>query len=127
MSHPKGTTLSAELHGATRSTRPPPAVDNTDWLKAAAIVLVSVDHFGYFFMEDDIWWSAFGRLAAPIFFFLLGFAQARTVPLRWIWLGVVLTLLESWNADWTWVVPNILLSLALIRIARPYVQILVQH
>jgi hypothetical protein len=119
--------LSAESHGATRSTRTPPAVDNTDWLKAAAIVLISVDHFGYFFMEDDRWWSAFGRLAAPIFFFLLGFAQARTVPLHWIWLGVVLTLLESWNADWTWVVPNILLSLALIRIARPYVQILVQH
>ena len=71
--------MSAKSHGATRSTRPPPAVDKTDWLKAAAIVLVSADHFGYFFMEDDLWWSAFGRLAAPIFFFLLGFAQARTV------------------------------------------------
>jgi hypothetical protein len=114
--------LSAESHGATRS-----AVDNTDWLNAAGIVLVSVDQFGYFFMEDELWWSAFGRLAAPIFFFLLGFAQTRTVPLRWIWIGVVLTLLESWNADWTWVAPNILLSLALIRIARPYAQILVQR
>ena len=47
-------------------------------------------------------------------------------PAHWIWLGVILTLLESWNADWTWVAPNILLSLALIRIARPYVQMLVQ-
>jgi hypothetical protein len=117
--------LRAESHGARLS--PSPAVDNTDWLKAAGIVLVSVDHFGYFFMDDDLWWSAFGRLAAPIFFFLLGFAQTRTVPLRWIWLGVVLTLLESWNADWTWVAPNILLSLALIRVARPYVQILVRR
>jgi hypothetical protein len=117
--------LRAESHGATLS--PSPAVDNTDWLKAAGIVLVLVDHFGFFFMEDELWWSASGRLAAPIFFFLLGFAQTRTVPLQWIWLGVVLTLLESWNADWTWVVPNILLSLALIRIARPYVQIVVQR
>ena len=117
--------MRAESHGATLS--PFPAVDNTDWLKAAGIVLVSVDHFGYFFMEDELWWSAFGRLAAPIFFFLLGFAQTRTVPLHWIWLGVILTLLESWNADWTWVAPNILLSLALIRIARPYAQILVQR
>ena len=57
----------------------------------------------------------------------MGYAQTRTVPLHWIWLGVILTLLESWNADWTWVAPNILLSLALIRIARPYVQILVQR
>ena len=101
---------------------PPRAVDNTDWLKTAAIILVSVDHFGYFFMEDDLWWSVFGRLAAPTFFFLLGYAQTRTVPLHWIWLGVILTLLDSWNADWTWVAPNILLSFALIRIARPYVQ-----
>ena len=103
------------------------AVDNTDWLKAAAIILVSVDHFGYFFIENDQWWNVFGRFAAPPFFFLLGYAKTRTIPLRWIWLGVILTLLESWNADWSWVVPNILLSLALIRIARPYVQILMQH
>ena len=107
--------------------RTPHAVDNTDWLKTAAIILVVVDHIGYFFIEDADWWSVFGRLAAPPFFFLLGYAQTRTVPLHWIWLGVILTLLESWNAGWTWVAPNILLSLALIRIARPYVQVFVQH
>jgi hypothetical protein len=115
------------MHDATRSTRLPHAVDNTDWLKTAAIILVVVDHIGYFFIEDADWWSAFGRLAAPPFFFLLGYARTRTVPLRWIWLGVTLTLLESWNAGWTWVAPNILLSLALIRTARPYVQIWMQH
>ena len=48
------------------------AVDNTDWLKTAAIILVAVDHIGHFFMEDDKWWSVFGRLAAPTFFFLMG-------------------------------------------------------
>ena len=115
------------MHDATRSTSTPHAVDNTDWLKTAAIILVSVDHIGYFFMEDDLWWSAFGRLAAPTFFFLMGYAKTRTVPLRWVWLGIILTLLNSWNERWTWVAPNILLSFALIRIARPYVQILVQH
>ena len=103
------------------------AVDNTDWLKTAAIILVAVDHFGYFFIENADWWSVFGRLAAPPFFFLLGYARTRTIPLYWIWLGVILTLLDSWNADWTWVAPNILLSFALIRIARPHVQFLLQH
>jgi hypothetical protein len=110
-----------------RNPRAPHAVDNTDWLKTVAIILVSVDHIGYFFMEDAHWWNVFGRLAAPTFFFLMGYAQTRAVPLRWIWLGVILTLLDSWNADWTWVALNILLSFALIRIARPHVQILVQH
>ena len=103
------------------------AVDNTDWLKTAAIILVAVDHIGYFFMEDDTWWGVFGRLAAPPFFFLMGYAQTRTVPSYWIWLGVILTLLDSSNNNWSWVAPNILLSFALIRLARPRVQILVQH
>jgi hypothetical protein len=119
--------VSAEIPDDTRWKNTPHAVDNTDWLKTAAIIFVSVDHIGHFFMEDDRWWGVFGRLAAPTFFFLMGYAQTRTVPLHWILFGVILTLLNSWNADWTWVAPNILLSLALIRIARPYVQILVQH
>ena len=121
------TRSSVGMHVATRSTSMPHAVDNTDWLKTAAIILVLVDHFGYFFMEDDRWWSVFGRLAAPTFFFLMGYAETRTVPLHWIGLGVILTLLDSWNADWTWVAPNILLSFAFIRIARPHVQRLVQR
>jgi peptidoglycan/LPS O-acetylase OafA/YrhL len=126
--------LDAEVHDTLHSTNTsyrnphaPQAVDNADWLKAAAIISVSIGHFGYFFIEDDSWWSVLGRVAAPTFFFLLGYAQTRTVPLRWIWLGVILTLLEGWNAKWTWVAPNILLSLALIRSARPYAQILLQR
>jgi TraX protein len=112
---------------AKHLTSTPHAVDNTDWLKTAAIISTVVGHIGFFFTEEDSWLSVFGRFAAPILFFFLGYAQTRTIPLRWIWLGVILTLLESWNADWTWVAPNILLSFALIRFVRPYVLILVQR
>ncbi len=115
------------MHDATRSRTPPRPVDNTDWLKTVAIICVSAGHFGFFFMDDEQWWSVFGRFAAPPFFFLVGYSQNRTVPFHWIWIGVILTLLESSNADWTWVAPNILLSLALIRLARPYVQMLMQR
>jgi peptidoglycan/LPS O-acetylase OafA/YrhL len=102
-------------------------VDNSDWLKTIAIILVAVDHFGYFFMQDPDWWSAFGRMAAPVFFFLLGYAQSRTIPHRWIWLGAILTLLDSWNNDWAWMAPNILFSMVLIRLARPHVKTLLDH
>jgi hypothetical protein len=118
--------VSKGMHNATRSGSSH-AVDNTDWLKTAAIIFVSAGHLGFFFMEDELWWSVFGRFAAPPFFFLVGYAQGRTVPLHWIGIGVILTLLESWNADWTWVAPNILLSFVLIRIARPYVQMFLQN
>lgn len=110
------------MHLIADSNRAFYGVDNTDWLKAGAIILVVVDHIGYFFVEDDRWWSVLGRLAAPAFFFLIGYGQTRNVPVRWIWLGIILTLLESWNAGWTLVVPNILLSLALIRVVRPQLQ-----
>jgi TraX protein len=115
------------MQDAATSTRTSQAVDATDWLKTVAIISTAVGHIGYFFVDDDHWWSVFGRLAAPILFFFLGYAQTRTVPHYWIWLGVILTLLESWNEDWSWVAPNILLSFALIRVARPYVQILLQR
>lgn len=86
--------------------------------------MVAIGHFGYFFIDDAGWWSVFGRMAAPVFFFLMGYAQSRTIPFRWIWLGVMLTLLDSWNNDWTWMAPNILLGMVLIRLARPHVKTL---
>ena len=103
------------------------SVDNSDWLKTMAIILVVIDHIGYFFIEDADWWSVLGRLAAPSFFFLLGYAQTKAVPFHWIWLAVILTLLDSWNTDWDRIAPNILFSLAFIRIVRPYVLIFMQN
>jgi carboxyl-terminal processing protease len=112
---------------ARRSQGVSHAVDDTDWLKTAAIIFVAIGHFGYFFIEDDTWWSVFGRLAAPAFFFLSGYARGRAVPLSWIGLGVILTVLDSWNSDWAWVAPNILLSFAFIRFARPRVERLLER
>src|SRR6478735_6508720 len=110
------------MHYVKRSTSPAPPVDNADWVKTIAIISVSIGHIGHFFMADDHWWAVFGRLAAPTFFFLIGYAETRTVPPYWIWLGILLTLLEASNASWSWVALNILLSFALIRMARPYVK-----
>jgi hypothetical protein len=111
---------------AVRSVGVVSPVDTTDWLKTAAIIFAAAGHFGYFFMENERWWSVVGRLAGPVLFFLLGYARSRTVPLYWIWLGIFLTLLDVWNADWGWMPVNILLSFALIRIARPSAQKLLQ-
>lgn len=102
-------------------------MDRTDWIKTVAIVLVEIDHLGLYFIEDDEWWRLAGRLATPIFFFLVGFAQTRKVPPHWIVLGVLLTLVDWWIEDWTLGPPNILLSFALVRFARPAIARLVRH
>jgi len=112
---------------AAYSTSTPRGVDSTVWLKTAAIILASIGHIGFYLINDDLWWSVFGRFAAPVFFFLMGYARSRRVPRSWIALGLMLTLLESSNNNWTWVSPNILLSFALIRIARPYAKNLVER
>jgi TraX protein len=67
-------------HAAT-STGTPQVVDATDWLKTVAIIATAVGHIGYFFIDNETWWSVFGRLAAPILFFFLGYGQTRAVPL----------------------------------------------
>ena len=119
--------MSPDKHDSPPNNHVPPAVDNCDWLKTAAIMMVAVGHTGYFFIDEAEWWSVFGRLAAPTFFFLMGYARSRTIPLKWIWLGVILTLLDSWNNDWEWMALNILFSLALIRLVRPWVLSRLQH
>jgi hypothetical protein len=112
---------------AIHSTSTSRGVDSTVWLKTAAIILASVGHIGFYLINNDLWWSVFGRFAAPVFFFLLGYARSRRIPRSWLLLGIILTLLESSNNNWTWVSPNILLSFAVIRIARPYAKNLVDR
>lgn len=118
--------MNLKVHNPVSSILTPHVIDSADWLKTSAIFMVAVGHFGYFFIEDADWWSVVGRMAAPVFFFLMGYARSRTIPLRWIWLGIILTLLDSWNTGWTWVAPNILFSMVLIRIARPYAKTFLQ-
>ncbi len=60
-------------------------VTTTDLWKFFGVIFVLVDHYGFFFDNDQDWWRVFGRLAAPIFFFFIGFARTRRVPRCWPW------------------------------------------
>ena len=55
----------------------PARVGTTDWWKLAGLALVLADHYGLFFDPDTDGWRVVGRIAAPIFFFLIGFARTR--------------------------------------------------
>lgn len=97
-------------------------VDNTDWLKTFAIVSAAIDHFAIYFISThplQEWLQVPGRLAAPIFFFLIGFSTSSTVPLRWLLLGATLMIFDAWGDDWSWGPGSILFSFALFRYLRP--------
>jgi hypothetical protein len=99
-------------------------VGTTDLWKTAGVLLFLVDHWGLFFAEHDAWWAVFGRLAAPIFFFLIGFARTRSVPWSWIALGLLLTVSDVLTGeDDEGLTLNILLSFALIRLALPAIEL----
>jgi hypothetical protein len=93
------------------------ALTTTDALKAAALLIILIDHIGHYLADDWPLLRVIGRLGAPIFFFLIGFARTRAVPLRWLWLGALLT-----GVDYLWVGSlsetqlNILFNFALIRL-----------
>jgi hypothetical protein len=108
---------------ATRSQ-----VDNTDFLKATAILLVAIDQIYFVDTQPlDDWLEVLGRLAAPVFFFLIGFATNRTVPISWLVLGCFLTVFDAWDDDWNWGAGSILFSFALFRLIRPYIRKMVRE
>jgi hypothetical protein len=89
---------------ATSSSTTPYAIDNTDWLKTAAIILVLVGISAISSWQT----TAGGRLRTPSGtgdLLPLGYAQGRTIAQLDL-THVILTVLESWNADWRWVSPE---------------------
>ena len=98
-------------------------VTTTDALKAAALLLILVDHIGHFLADDWPILRVIGRLGVPIFFFLIGFAKSRDVPFRWLVIGAVLTLVDLlWTGSLGETQINILFNFALIRLALPLVE-----
>lgn len=100
-----------------------PPVSTTDVLKALALLLILIDHAGHFLAPDWSILRVIGRLGAPIFFFLIGFARTRDIPWRWVVLGVLLTFLDYlWLGRLTNLQLNILFNFALIRLVLPPVE-----
>lgn len=103
--------------------RPSPPITTTDLLKFAGLAFVLADHTGLFFAPDEEWWRVFGRAAAPIFFFLIGFARTSSVPFTWLVLGAALTALDAYVSNGLDdVTLNILFNFALIRLVMPKVE-----
>jgi hypothetical protein len=99
------------------------AVTTIDAWKLAGVVFFLVDHYGLFFDSGDNWWRLFGRLASPIFFFLIGFARSRTVPLSWLFFGAVLTAADYLTSEGLHdTTVNILINFALLLLALPTIE-----
>jgi hypothetical protein len=113
--------LASDSRAAPAISGPRP-VTTTDAWKLFAITFVLIDHYGYYFDPSEVWWRLFGRLASPVFFFFIGFARTRTVPLSWIVFGIVITAVEYWTSGGRNLMVNILINFALLRVALTYIE-----
>ncbi len=52
-----------------------------DLLKAAAVIIMIIDHMGYYLFADEPMWRAIGRIGFPIWFFLVGYSRGRDFSL----------------------------------------------
>lgn len=93
----------------------PAGLTSYDLLKSLALILMFVDHVGYFFFPDESWFRVIGRLSVPVWFFLIGYANAREVQ-SVIWIGAIVVALSAIVSGEYLLPMNILVSLALARL-----------
>lgn len=86
-----------------------------DLLKAAAIILMIVDHIGYYFYPDEMWFRVIGRLCVPIWFFLVGYARSRDLSAL-IWIGTGVLVLASMGVGQSVFPLNVLGTMIAIRL-----------
>lgn len=111
------TTAALPLPGSVR------AVTTIDLWKTAALLLILIDHLWFYIWPDQLWLTAIGRAALPIFFFLIGYARTRRVPWFWWAAGAALTTLDLWrHGGFENICLNIMFNFALIRLALPLIE-----
>ncbi len=104
----------------TQATTRSAYVTSYDVIKSMALLTMIVDHIGTYFFPEDLWWRAVGRLSAPFWLFLVGYARSRDVSLR-MWAGLVILTASSFLFGGPLLPLSILLTIILIRLTIDYV------
>lgn len=98
---------------------PAPVVTHHDLLKTVALLLMLVDHIGFFFFPEHLEWRAIGRASAPIWLFLVGYNRKTEIDtLLWVCAGLMLLVVPLLTGN---LVPlNILVTIILVRLTIPF-------
>lgn len=108
----------------TRQSRFPEVLTSYDAWKSLALLLMIIDHAGFLLFPDADWMRAIGRLCVPIWFFLIGYARTRDVPMLWIMAAILVDLPDP-LIGLTILPLNILFTLLFIRLSLdPLVRIM---
>lgn len=67
-----------------------------DYLKVFAILTMIIDHIGYFLFPEILWLRVIGRLAFPVFFFLIGRNGSSRISYELIFLACFIQWILRW-------------------------------
>lgn len=86
-----------------------------DIIKFLAIVIMVIDHVGYFFFVDELWFRSIGRICVPIWLFLAGYTRPKKLGYEIIVLALLMVLADAvtYNAIFP---TNILVSIMACRL-----------
>lgn len=93
----------------------PAALTSYDLLKTLAVVLMIVDHIGYYFFPFESEFRVAGRWCVPIWFFLIGYANSRDLGWK-LWLGAVVLIVANLIVGMPVFPLNILATMILLRL-----------
>ncbi len=92
-----------------------PEITTYDLVKTLAIILMLVDHVGYFFYPEETWFRVIGRGCLPIWFFLIGYAQSRDLGPS-LWIGAVVVGIANMTLGGSVFPLNVLFTMIAIRL-----------
>lgn len=91
-----------------------PFLTTYDLLKSLAVLLMLLDHVGYFFYPENDWFRVAGRGSLPIWAFLIGYASTREIGKRLL-AGAAILLVVSLITGGPLMPVNVLITFILIR------------
>lgn len=93
----------------------PAQITSYDILKTIAVLLMIVDHLGYYFFPDAEIMRAIGRWCVPIWFFLIGYANSRDLGVL-MFAGAGVLIAADFICGYSIMPFNILVSIIIVRL-----------
>lgn len=93
----------------------PKDLTSRDFIKTFAVVVMVVDHVGFYFFPENLWLRVIGRLCLPAWFFLAGYTSHGGVPKSWLACGLLLAGIHGVVGAPLFPL-NILFTIALVRL-----------
>lgn len=88
-------------------------LNSYDVIKFLAIITMIIDHIGYYWLPDNDYLRAIGRLSAPLFFFITGYVSNYQIKPAMLVYGVIIAAIFFYSHDDFYI--NILLIFAIIK------------